>query len=161
MPVAQVVKQALKRGKRTEFKELSQVPTEIKELPEDARIEVADQFLAADKAEQFTEVRQEDIALDAAATYGEQSKVQAKKEFQQQKIDEAKFKVEQAPEILDAKTNATLQKDKAYLQSNQAKLEAIQERERDLYLKANNLKLERERTATMQELLTEIKRLTH
>lgn len=150
MPIAQVVKEALKRGKRTEFKELSEVPKEIKDLPVDKRIAEADKFLAEDKAPAFAETRQQDIALDTKATYAEQSKVKTKQDEQRLRVEEAKLKVDEAPVILDAASNAKLQRDRGTLERREQEAEALAERERNLYLKAYNLKKEKEITATMQ-----------
>jgi len=150
MPAARIIKEALKRKKRTEFKELDVVPEEIKELPIEQRLDEASEFLAEDKAKQFTEVREEDIVKDTRAVQAERAKVKAKQDAQQAKIDASQKKIDDAPVILDAKTHATLQKDKAYLESNQAQMDLLHERQRDLYLKSFNLKKERELTSTLR-----------
>jgi len=138
-----------KRVPRKEFKTLSEVPEDIKQLPTEERITKADEFLAEDKASQFAEVRQEDIALDTGATYAEQAKQQAKIDAQIAKQEELEAKATETP-FPDRETFLREERAKAQLGANEEKLQQLQERQRDLYLKANNLKLEKEAVAIME-----------
>jgi len=154
MPISRVISDVLeetaKRGKRKEFKELEIVPDEIKKLSEEERIEKTSEFFEKEKAPEFAETRQEDIDLDTKANLAEQAKQEAKQEAKQVQIKEAQRQVDEAPEILDAATNAKLQADKTRLKTTEAEADTLAERQRDLYLKAYNLKKEQEITATMQ-----------
>jgi len=143
MPIAQVIKEALKRGKRTDYKSLS-------EIPEEATTAEADKLFKKPKAEEFAEVRQEDITLDTQATFAEQAKVKEKQQQKQERIDVLQQKVDEAPVIHTAKTHKQFETSKQYLESNQADMDALNERKRNLYLKAYNLKKEKDITANIQ-----------
>lgn len=149
MPISRALQDIVKettKPTRTEFKELSKVPSEIKELPAEERLIKTDEFFQAPKTEEFIDVRREDIQRDIAYTASKQEKHQVKMAEQQEKIKEYERRVQEAPEILNARTHETLQRDLDALSTHQEKEQMLKERERDLYLKALSLKREKERT---------------
>jgi hypothetical protein len=148
--ITETLKQAVKREPRRDLKDILNVPEEIKALPTEERVIEAGKFFEEDKAKEFVDVRQQDITNDTRATFAEQDKVQARKEAQQQQIDIAQQRIDEAPPILNAQTHAKLQTDKAFLTSQEEQLKVIQEKERQLYLKAMGLKKEKEQTNVFQ-----------
>ena len=124
------------------------IQTIAEEAPKRAPRRKAKEF---ETPEDFTQGRVEDIARDEAATYAEQAKQQAK-------IDEVKARetqeVERTPfpdretfireEQLQAKAETRAEADALRLQQ-------LQEKQRDLYLKANDLKIERDTARLIQE----------
>jgi len=128
MPIGKIVKEALgtlaeealkeapevvaKKAPRKAFKELAEVPEQIKQLPAEERVKAADEFFKEDKVEEFARVREKDILREERVTYAEKARVT-------ERI--AVTPEEEADRIV-----------------------MLQERQRDLFLKADKLKKEQE-----------------
>ena len=123
-----------KRGARKSFKTLKEIPEEVKTMPTETRVNKAAEILDNEPVKEFGQVRQQDIAKDTRATYAEYSKVD-------NKIGD--IESQPMPEIPNAANEDT------------AKLESLYERKRDLYLKAYNLKKEKELTGVLNSYIDE------
>ena len=127
-------------------KEFIQTITE--EAPKRAPRRKAKEF---ETPEDFTQGRVEDIARDEAATYAEQAKQQAK-------IDEVKAREIQEVERTPFPDRETFIKEEqlqakaeSRAESDAVRLQQLQEKQRDLYLRANDLKIERDTARLIQE----------
>jgi len=128
MPIGKIIKETLgtlteevikeapeaiaKKAPRKTFKELAEVPEQIKQLPMEERVKAADAFFKEDKVKEFAEVREKDILREERVTYAEKARVEERLAITPE---------EEADRIV-----------------------MLQERQRDLYLKADKLKKEQE-----------------
>ncbi|TET75265.1 MAG: hypothetical protein E3J43_08650, partial [Candidatus Heimdallarchaeota archaeon] len=134
MPIGRIVKETLgtlaeealkeapeviaKKAPRKIFKELAEVPEEIRILPPEERIKAVDKFFKEEKVEEFARVRKEDILREERIAYAEKVRV------------EERLRVTPEEEA--------------------DRITMLQERQRDLYLKADKLKKEQENISLYQ-----------
>ena len=128
MPIGKIIKETLgtlaeevikeapetvaKKIPRKTFKELAEIPEEIKILPQEERVKAVDEFFKEDKVEEFARVRGEDILREERVAYAEKARV------------EERLRVTPEEEV--------------------DRITMLQERQRDLFLKADKLKKEQE-----------------
>ena len=145
MPIGRIVKETLgtlaeevaketaeavpKRAPRKAPKTLMEVPEEIKGLPTEERAKAAGEFFKEEK--DFIPIRQEDIVKDTKATFAKKRKVD-EQVIEQDEI----LKKTEAPEDID-------------------RMEMLKERQRNLYLKADNLEKEQILTQQIQKVKSE------
>ena len=139
-----------KAPQRTEFKTLKEIPDEVKALEPEARQIESDKILDADMTDEFMGVRQQDIKADKGYTAQQRLKVEEKIEDRKRKSAKFKKIIDDTPEILDAKTYKKLETSTSFYESSEIKLQKLNERQRDLYLKANNLQKEQSLVSQMQ-----------
>ena len=137
-----------KAPKRTEFKTLKEIPEEVKALEPEVRDVEAGKILDADKTKEFMDVRQQDIKIETGYTAQQRASIQAKKAEAEQTIESLQTK---EPELIIGREQYFKQQAEAdVLAKKQAELERLNERQRDLYLKANNLKKEQKLVSQIQ-----------
>ena len=136
---------AVKAATRTTEKDLNKLPKSIKEIvDEDARAEAAGKFFEEDKAKDFSEARIEDISREQIEA---SEKLKKKQEQIKEREDIGEFKETPMPDretYLKEQELKRIHEEKRLRAEQQA--EADKERLFDLYTKARDLKLERERT---------------
>jgi len=128
MPIGRIVKETLgtlaeealkeapeiiaKKAPRKVFKELAEVPEEIRILPPEERVKAVDEFFKKEKVEEFARIREEDILREKRVAYAEKVRV------------EERLRVTPEEEA--------------------DRITMLQERQRNLFLKADKLKKEQE-----------------
>jgi len=149
MPIGRIVKETLgtlaeealkeapeaiaKKAPRKVFKELAEVPEEIRILPPEERVKAVDKFFKEEKVEEFARVRKEDILKEERIAYAEKVKTK-------EQLEEIKFDKEIFAKYLSEEKKLT----------QEDRITMLQERQRDLYLKADKLKKEQENISLYQ-----------
>lgn len=134
--------------KRTEFKALSEIPEEVKALEPEARATEAAKILDEPKIDEFIGVRQTDIKREQAYAEGKKTDLAAKQEQARQEIESLKAK--EAEPVWNREQFEAQQASVDDLKARQDALEKLNERQRDLYLKASDLKIENTLTKQIQ-----------
>ena len=100
--------------------------------------------------EEFATARVEDIQKDEAATFAEQAKQQAKIDERTRLLEEQEAKVTETV-FPDRETYLKEQAILKRAEASKEKIDALNERQRDLFLKARDLKIERDTNKLIQE----------
>lgn len=139
-----------KAPKRTEFKSLKEIPEEVKALEPDVRVSEAEKILDAQKVDEFIDVRQTDIKKEQAYTGQKRTDLAAKQAQAQQELEALRAK---EPGIIIGREQFEAQQANIdAIKARQDALERLNERQRDLYLKANNLRIEKSLTAQIEAM---------